>query len=546
MGIHHKNRIRLTGLLFFIPSLFLAQPGDIKTEPGKCYAKCLIPDKLTLDSEQILVREAYTRVKTVQPKMATVQRSVMVKAPSYRIQEIPAEYSTVTESVLVQEQSKKMVVVPAVFENFTEEIEIKPATRKIIPLPGEFATIVNNQVYMGAADGSSMAKGIGIESYDTAVARTNADYLINGGKSENQPPERAVLSNAEKIGMAGTIMPFHTGIGDAKFERIPMEYEVKTKKVELYPSETQWVKRKVDKNCVAADPDDCLVWCLVELPATYEMVKENIPKGCPAGFIRSSIAGTDKEECVRLATQLASFGSRSIVIAAPSYREEIIPAEFATVTRRRVVQPATTREEIIPAVYKNVTRKIITRPAAFERVPVPGEYQIITQSYREGLRLKPDYRWTSSGLVFNSDPNIVAGIALDMVPGDQPVDPDSPEPYVNWNEAGCPDGYQYDNQSGVCYHQTEVPPVYKSVSKKVVQKKGGYSEWREVVCASDITPSLIGRVQTALQEKGYDLGPLDNVLGAQTKAALIRFQKDNGLPIGSLDLESLRYLGVAY
>ena len=37
----------------------------------------------------------------------------------------------------------------------------------------------------------------------------------------------------------------------------------------------------------------------------------------------------------------------------------------------------------------------------------------------------------------------------------------------------------------------------------------------------------------------------DNVLGINTKAALVKFQKDNGLPIGSLDFQTLKALGVA-
>ncbi len=31
----------------------------------------------------------------------------------------------------------------------------------------------------------------------------------------------------------------------------------------------KWVKKKADKNCLSSDPDDCLVWCLVESPTKY-------------------------------------------------------------------------------------------------------------------------------------------------------------------------------------------------------------------------------------------------------------------------------------
>lgn len=51
-------------------------------------------------------------------------------------------------------------------------------------------------------------------------------------------------------------------------------------------------------------------------------------------------------------------------------------------------------------------------------------------------------------------------------------------------------------------------------------------------------------IKKALLEKGYDPGELNNVLDGKTKAALIKFQIDHGLPIGSLDFEILRELGV--
>lgn len=36
------------------------------------------------------------------------------------------------------------------------------------------------------------------------------------------------------------------------------------------PASTKWIKKKADKNCLSANPEDCLVWCLVEQPAVLE------------------------------------------------------------------------------------------------------------------------------------------------------------------------------------------------------------------------------------------------------------------------------------
>jgi len=50
--------------------------------------------------------------------------------------------------------------------------------------------------------------------------------------------------------------------GDESQEEVDIEF------VELVvkPGSTKWVKKKADRNCLSDDPNDCLVWCLVETP----------------------------------------------------------------------------------------------------------------------------------------------------------------------------------------------------------------------------------------------------------------------------------------
>jgi len=93
---------------------------------------------------------------------------------------------------------------------------------------------------------------------------------------------------------------------------------------------------------------------------------------------------------------------------------------------------------------------------------------------------------------------------------------------------------------------TDIEAEYKTATKRKLVKKGGFSEWREIVCDADVTTDLIKRVQRALLDRGYDVGPagVDNIIGRDTKAALTKFQKDNELPLDSLDFETLKALGV--
>lgn len=52
----------------------------------------------------------------------------------------------------------------------------------------------------------------------------------------------------------------------AKDEAIPEDL---LKEVETVPASEKWEKKKADRNCLAADPEDCLVWCLVKQDAEY-------------------------------------------------------------------------------------------------------------------------------------------------------------------------------------------------------------------------------------------------------------------------------------
>jgi len=55
--------------------------------------------------------------------------------------------------------------------------------------------------------------------------------------------------------------------------------------VEVAPASTKWVKKRADRNCLSADPNDCLVWCLIEVPAKVDtVIIQEAKLGCLDGF----------------------------------------------------------------------------------------------------------------------------------------------------------------------------------------------------------------------------------------------------------------------
>jgi hypothetical protein len=82
--------------------------------------------------------------------------------------------------------------------------------------------------------------------------------------------------------------------------------------------------------------------------------------------------------------------------------------------------------------------------------------------------------------------------------------------------------------------QRSLHPIYAFAKK--------YVRWSEITLGCRINYS-ISQIQTKLIEQGYDC-PLNNILDQATKQAVIQFQKDNHLPIGRLDHETLTLLGI--
>jgi len=85
--------------------------------------------------------------------------------------------------------------------------------------------------------------------------------------------------------------------------------------------------------------------------------------------------------------------------------------------------------------------------------------------------------------------------------------------------------------------------IKEQIAKQVPPVEGGFTEWREVICASDPEyENTVRKVKQQLEAKGYYVGVIDSQMGAKTKAALVKFQRNNNLPLGNLDAETVNAL----
>jgi peptidoglycan hydrolase-like protein with peptidoglycan-binding domain len=82
------------------------------------------------------------------------------------------------------------------------------------------------------------------------------------------------------------------------------------------------------------------------------------------------------------------------------------------------------------------------------------------------------------------------------------------------------------------------PAYAQSADREQIPASGGYSSLNE--------NPVVRSVQIALQKKGYSVGNTDGIFNADTRAAINRFERDNGLPeTGSITLPVLKALGLS-
>ena len=94
---------------------------------GECYAKVYIEPQYSIDTRQMLKREAGKRLDVIPAKYSTGQEEVVVREASKRVEIVPAVYATESEEVVVSEATKRLEIVPAVYEEKSERVLVREA-----------------------------------------------------------------------------------------------------------------------------------------------------------------------------------------------------------------------------------------------------------------------------------------------------------------------------------------------------------------------------------------------------------------------------------
>lgn len=285
---------RLVFLICFFPfvNMLWAQNGNAYNDeyppnpvPGKCYAKCQIPDEYKTVTEQILVKEASQKITILPAEFATVYDTIVVKPEYKRLITIPPVYETVTERILVKEVSKRLISIPAIYETVEEQVLSQAAYVKKRTISPVFATVE-----------------------ETILVKEATTKWIKNLKDPN-----CLSVNPEDCQVLCLVA-------------IPAEYKTILKQIIKTPAkvveeQVPAVYKTIKKEVLKAPAS----FREIVIPAEYQIITKNIVKS-PA---------TTKEEIIPAEYKIIS---RTIQTKATQTIETDIPAEYGTVTKTALVR----------------------------------------------------------------------------------------------------------------------------------------------------------------------------------------------------------------
>ncbi|MFK8006693.1 MAG: peptidoglycan-binding protein [Saprospiraceae bacterium] len=491
-------------VILAVANFSYAQNLTIGNSDDFCYAKLKSPDVYDEIPEEILVQPASRKSIKVPAEYGTTTEQIMIQPESRQLFYVPATYETVTEQVIDQPESTKLINIPAVFENQTERVLIKEESKRLVVVPATYET-VTEQIMISPASTRF--------EFVPAVFEKVTDKVMAKAASERYVP---VPVQYETIMEQVEIEPATVSV-----ETLTPEMKKVEERILVKPAHTKWVETVGDKNCLSADPKDCIVWCLVEVPDEYKIVYKTVNMGCDGSGVANS--GCKKEIQV---PAIYSSKPKRVIKTPATTRKEMIPAEYTSVTRTVLKTPAqtneieipavyetyikqvvktaaTTREEIIPAEYKNIVKKVMVSAARTEEQIIPATYKTIT---KQVVKTPASTREEIIPAVYETVSKRVLNVAEQV-------------------------------------RIEEIPAVYKTVIKKVIREKGDM-EWRRIVCPKHQTAQLNIEMQKALRAAGFNPGPNDNVFGPRTYAAMVAFQKANNMWQGHLDYKTAEALNL--
>jgi len=418
---------------------------------------------------------------------------------------LPAEYENVEEQVMVKEPSESISIIPAEYDSVKAEVEVVPTTKKLTPVPATYKEVV--------------------ETIEVKPAMKLWKRSLEEGALPVSP---VILSAVEAAGInVQNAQPgdcYREYFIPRKFKKISEEILVQGERneTEVIPPEFETVEKTIIIKPATKK--------LVEVPAVYEEIEEKVLISPEKTMWKKG----------KNPAQRVSGATGEIMCLVK------VPAKYKTIKKRVLKTPATTRVEEVPAETKVIKIKKLLSDSTVKQTPVDAIYITV-----EKTELEKDARFTWYSSKSKVDEKLLfSGEQICLV--EEPAETievtkmvlDQP---ARIEEETVPATYEMVETQEMISEakevRTPVPAEYKTITKKkkVTDERIG---WKRILCQTNMNKDIIAEIQQALNNKGYDAGEPDGLLGTGTRNALDKFQRENNLATGGITYETLKALGI--
>ncbi len=378
-------------------------------KPGECYARVWVDPTYRTISEQVLAKEASSRIEVIPATYETVAERVLVSEASTRLETIPAVYDKVTERKLVSEGGRSWKVDLAK--------NAAPASQKLLDTASSYGINLDR-----AEPGMCYHEHFLAAQYENVneqVLVKEAYDVVSADEAQYRMIEKQVLVSE----------------ASSRVEEVPAVYETVTEQVVDVPAHTMWKKGTgpIQKINEATGEIMCLVEVpttyktiskrilvspastrMVEIPAVYETVKVR-ELASAAKEVRSTVPAEYKNVSIRKKVADPTFVWHDLHDNTMSKESrtgnKICLTEeaprYETVTRTIVKTPAQTRTIEVPAEYKTVKVQKVVSKADQRVTEIPAEYKTVT--HRE-IEKDGFMQWRSILCETNMNANTISGI----------------------------------------------------------------------------------------------------------------------------------------
>lgn len=434
----------LFGLALAFGSFAFGQDLPTNPEPGKCYVRCVTPDVYENQEVQVMVSPAYKKLKVVPAKYRSDKETVISKVAGQELAVVPAEYGTESFEVVTKEASQRLVKVPSQTSRDTETVVVSEASYRLKIVPAVYETRTFEVVTRPAYQKVVIVPAV-YETRDVVITTKEASQRL-----EVIPAEWGTETVTYKKREYGSTVSV-----------VPASFTSDFETVEVKPAAAQWQMSEIPPaDCNSSNPDDCRYWCYKAIPAQNVTIPV---KRLAADASSSATPDCDPNNNGGKPCGEGTF-TRTIMVTPPSTRVIPIPAKTKTIKKTVMVTPPTTRIVDVPEVRKTMKRKVMVTPPTTERIEIPQ----VTETVKKTIITNESTRVEDIPSVSKTYKKTV----MTTPPSTRTID-------IAQKQTTLKTTKLVEDANVVT---TEVPAVYKTVTKEVLTKKGGLTTWTEVDC----------------------------------------------------------------